>query len=56
MVPNPIRIIHNVTISVFQNLQMQMGSKGGEGSRTSSLPVSPLLINAINLDEANRRQ
>lgn len=35
---------------------MQMGSKGGEGSRTSSLPVSPLLINAINLDEVNRRQ
>ena len=40
----------------FQNLSEQMGSKGGEGVRRSSLPVSPLLINAIDLEDANRRQ
>lgn len=59
MIGNPTdfrHTVHGTGGGNLQNLQMQMGSKGGEGSRTSSLPVSPLLINAINLDEVNRRQ
>jgi len=59
MIGNPTdfrHTVHGTGGGNLQNLSEQMGSKGGEGVRRSSLPVSPLLINAIDLEDANRRQ